>query len=343
MNLSTALEFVQKQVRGTIERYPGVYPMYTTKGRWDCSSERWTHWCDGFFPGMMWLLYEKTGEPCWREKAEEYSRALEPRKLDRAVHDLGFVFMTTYLPWFEATGDTALNDVLVQAGRTLALRFQPRGRYLCSFLGPESLFIDIMMNVGVIFYAARQSHDSVLLNTALEHCHTSRRFLVRGDGSTAHEAIFDPATGECLRQSTQQGWRADSCWSRGLAWALYGFHTAWQFSGDRKLLTTANACADFYLENTPDGVPPWDYDAPPERRHIRDSSAAAIAAAGLARMGRKDEARAIVEVLCDQFLVKAGDDGVLAEGVYHIHKGLGVSEAVVWGDYFFTEALTALL
>jgi len=349
MQFSTAFEFVQQQTRRTIQKHPGLYPMYTSGGRWDRAGEKWTHWCEGFFPGMMWLIHQKTGDAWWRAQAESYSRPLEPRQHDRAVHDLGFLFLSTYLPWYRLTGDRALNDVLIQAGRTLALRFQPRGQYLCSFLGPESLFIDIMMNVGIIFYAAREAGDAALGSVALRHCLTTRRCLVRGDGSTAHEGIFDTASGEFLRQSTRQGWRGDSCWSRGLAWALYGFHTAYEYSGELRFLATARACADFFLEHAPPGgVPYWDFDLPEGPDRIYDSSAAAIAAAGLFRQGRAAEARGILQTLCDKFLVNGGQpaaaeadgsDGVLTQGVYHFHKKLGVSESVIWGDYFFTEAL----
>ena len=353
MELSQAFEFVQRQTRNTIERYPGLHPMYTTGGKWDVSGEKWTHWCEGFYPGIMWLLHEQTGDAWWRGQAEAYSRRLEPRQHDRDVHDLGFIFLSTYLPWHRATGDGRLNDVLIQAGRTLALRFQPCGRYLCSFLGRESLFIDIMMNVGIIFYAAQQTRDRQLRDVAMNHCHTTRRYLVRGDGSTSHEGIFDTNTGEFLRQTTRQGHRNDSCWSRGLAWALYGFGTSYGYSGEQKFLHTANACADFYLEHTPEGgVPYWDYDVPEGPDRIYDSSAAAIAAAGLFRLDRPREARKIVQTLCGRFLTadayrppseRQGLDGLLAEGVYHFHKKLAVSESVAWGDYFFTEALIRAL
>ncbi len=343
MDFTTAFEFVKQQSRRTIEKYPGLHPMYTTGGHWDRAGEKWTHWCEGFFPGMMWLIHSRTGDAWWREQAEAYSLPLEPRRHDRKVHDLGFIFTSTYLPWYELAGDRRLNEVLIQAGRTLAMRFQEKGQYLSSFLGDDSLFIDIMMNVGIIFYAARETGDAALREVAMRHCLTTRRVLVRGDGSTAHEGLFDTQSGEFLRQTTRQGYRGDSCWSRGLAWALYGFGTAHHYSGDEKFLSTARACAGFYLEHTPQGVPWWDYDVPEGKLRIYDSSAAAIAAAGLFRLGRAAEARPIVQALCDRFLVKEGDDGVLSQGVYHLHKNLGVSESVIWGDYFFTEALLAAM
>jgi unsaturated chondroitin disaccharide hydrolase len=353
--LEQALTFAARQVRATIERYPDFYPMYTRGGRWKHEGEAWTHWCDGFLPGILWLLHRHTGDGWFRRQAERYSRPLEPRQHDRDVHDLGFIFMSSYHHWVRLTHEPALREVLIQAGRTMGLRFQKPGRYLSSFIGPQSVFIDIMMNVGIIFYAARETQDRTLHETAMEHCLTTRRVLVRGDGSTAHEGIFDLPSGEFLRQSTHQGYRGDSCWSRGLTWSLYGFGIAYRYTRDRRFLETAELNADYYIEHTPqDGVPPWDYDAPADRRKQPDSSAAAIAASGLldladftasrakARLYR-DTALQILETLTEEtYLAHAtpGWEGILKRGVYHIHKGLGVDESVMWGEYFFVEALT---
>src|SRR5262249_10473783 len=122
--LQKALDFAADQARRVIARYPGYAPMYTVQGRWNREGERWTHWCEGFYPGIFWLLHRYTGDPEWRRWAEQYSRALEPRKRDRNVHDLGFLFFSTYLRWYCLTRDPSLRDVLVEAGRTLALRRQ---------------------------------------------------------------------------------------------------------------------------------------------------------------------------------------------------------------------------
>ncbi|MBI3666993.1 MAG: glycoside hydrolase family 88 protein, partial [Acidobacteria bacterium] len=200
--LEAAFLFAQKQVKRLVEKDPDFYPMYTQEGRWRHGGEAWTHWCDGFLPGMMWIFFERTGDPAWRKLAEQYSRPLEPRKHDRSIHDLGFLFLSTYHRWQRLTKDPALEQVLIEAGRTLALRFQPKGGYLCSFIGPESLFIDIMMNVGMIFYAAGRTEGRELADIAMRHGLTTRRVLVRSDGSTAHEGLFDTETGAFLRQST---------------------------------------------------------------------------------------------------------------------------------------------
>jgi unsaturated chondroitin disaccharide hydrolase len=356
--LQDALDFAATQVRTIVERYPDFSPMYTQGGRWRHQGEAWTHWCDGFLSGLLWLIHIHTGEPWFRQQAERYSQGLAPRQHDQDVHDLGFIFMSTYHHWYRLTRDPALRDVLIQAGRTMGMRFKPAGKYLCSFIGPDSLFIDIMMNVGVVFYAARETQDAALQQVAVDHCLTTRRVLVRGDGSTAHEGIFDLQSGEFLRQSTHQGWRADSAWSRGLAWSLYGFGTAYRYSHDRRFLETAEMNADFYLDQTPPhGVPPWDYDAPEDQRGQADSSAAAIVASGLldlasltasrakTRLYRDTALRILDTLTADDYLAvhTPGWEGILKHGVYHTHRGLGVDESVMWGEYFFVEALTKAL
>jgi unsaturated chondroitin disaccharide hydrolase len=360
-----AMTAVRRQVRALIEKHPDFYPMYTRDGQWKHEGEAWTHWCDGFLPGMMWIVYAResrqgTSEAhWWREQAIRYSKPLEHRQHDRNVHDLGFIFMSTYYRWYEISQEPFLNDVLSQAGKTMSLRFREQGQYLRSFISEESIFIDIMMNVGIIFYAALETGDAHLLDVAMRHCLTTRRVLVRGDGSTSHEGLYDLATGEFLKQTTHQGFRGDSCWTRGLAWALYGFGTCYEYTRDSRFLETAEACADFFLENVPaNGVAPWDFDAPEEggaaegsRKQV-DTSASAIAASGLFNLanltagrlkGKFYEASALhmVESLCREYVASPGDDweGILKGGVYHIHKNLGVNESVMWGEYFFVEAL----
>src|ERR1043165_3993448 len=350
--IDEAFAFAQTRVRALTERDPDFYPLYTDGGRWRHSKPAWTHWCDGFLPGMMWIFYEETSDPSWKELAIRYSKALESRKDDRDVHDLGFIFYHgTYRRWYEATGDQSLKDVVIHAGRTLALRFNERAGCLRSFHGEDSNFIDIMMNVGIIFYAALETGDRALLELAHRHCRTTRRTLVRGDGSTSHEGIFDLETGEFLRQTTQQGYRGDSCWSRGLAWSLYGFGTCYELTRDPVYLEVAEHNADYWLSNvTADGVAPWDFDAPADGPV--DTSASAIAVVGLVKLAehaasaaRRTAYRECALRTIDSLIVRylgtgaAGWEGILRGGVYHIHKNLGVNESVMWGEFFFVEAL----
>jgi unsaturated chondroitin disaccharide hydrolase len=357
-----AFRFAQHQVRRLVEKYPDFYPMYTTNGKWKHEGAAWTHWCDGFLPGMMWIFQKRNSSngdsnPYWFETAVRYTQPLEARKHDSETHDLGFIFLSTYYRWYRLMHDSKAKDVVIEAGKTMATRFKENGQFLRSFAADNSLFIDIMMNVGIIYHAARETGDKRLRDIATRHCLTTRRTLVRGDGSTAHEGLFDLDTGEFIEQTTQQGYRNDSCWSRGQTWALYGFAVAYEYARDPRFLRTAEACADYYLSHTnSDGVPPWDFAAPPERRNLLDTSAAAIAASGLLRLCRLMQdpmkghfywasATFILRNLCEKHLAKKDKkwEGILKGGVYHIHKELGVDESVMWGEYFFVEALEQAL
>jgi unsaturated chondroitin disaccharide hydrolase len=352
----TAWQVAAKKVRGLVEQHPDKFPLYTEKGQWAIDAEAWTNWCEGFLGGQLWLLARHTGDPWFREKAEHYSRLIEERKNDRDVHDLGFLFWPTWRRWYEATGDSAKNDVVVHAGRTLSLRFNDKGKYLRSFLAPDSLFVDIMMNVGIIFHAAQETADPELARIANEHCLTTRRVLVRGDGSVSHEGLFDLATGEFKRQSTQQGWRDDASWARGQGWAMHGFGMSYRYTGDRRFLDTASAVADFYIERTGDRlVPPNDWEEPNPAVPY-ESSAAAIAANALWQLAGlvQDNVRAcayadyairILLRLCQEDFLAVDDpgwEGILKHGIYHEGKGLGVDESVMWGDYWFLDALDAV-
>jgi len=214
-----------------------------------------------------------------------------------------------------------------------------------------------MMNVGIIAFAGLETGDQELLAVAEQHCETTRKRLVRGDGSVSHEGIFDLETGEFIRQSTQQGWRDDSSWARGLAWSLYGFTSMYALTGNPHWLATAQLNADYWIEHTNDGdsVPPNDFDEPhPTRRW--ESSAAACAAGGLIMLAAlvvddvqaaryHTHAETTATRLCSpEFLARDSDwDGILKHGSYPEQKGLGVDESVMWGDYFFVETLARVL
>jgi len=352
-----AFKFAEKQLHHLIGKHPGFFPMYTMNGKWKHDSETWTNWCEGFLGGQLWILFQNNQDHWWFEQAERYSRLIENRKTDRDVHDLGFLFNSTWKRWYDLTGDEKINQVVIEAGRTLALRFQEKGQYLCSFIAPNSLFIDIMMNVGIIFYAAQQTNDEKLYKIANQHSLTTLKRLVRNDGSAAHEGIFDTENGEFLKQSTHQGWRSDSSWARGLAWALYGFGTVYTFTKEDRYLKASEACANFYIHRTPKhGIPPNDWDEPSPVTPY-ESSAAAIAASGmwnLATLTRdpsqkrlyRDYSLKIIDTLTNsEFLAfeTAGWEGILKHGIYHQKKGLGVDESVMWGDYFFIEAVSKVI
>src|SRR4051794_36970352 len=272
---TTALDVAAGKVERLATNHPDYFPLYTDQGRWKHGKEAWTNWCEGFLGGQMWLFYELGLGNEWKDRAEHYSKLVEERQYDDQVHDLGFVLCPTWKKWWELTGEDARRQAVIQGGKTMATRFNAKGKYLRSFLAPDSNFIDIMMNVGIIAYAALETGDDELLAIAQAHCDTTRKYLVRGDGSVSHEGIFDIDTGQFLRQTTQQGWRDDSSWARGLAWSLYGFTSMYALTGQPHLLATAVANADYWLEHTAgsDPVPPNDFDEPAPHRRGGSSAA----------------------------------------------------------------------
>ncbi len=99
------MEFAQRQVRNLITGYPDYFPLFTEGGKWRHGKEAWTNWCEGFLGGMMWIFYQQTTDPFWRERAEHYSRLIEERQYDGNVHDLGFLFWSTWKRWYDIDGD----------------------------------------------------------------------------------------------------------------------------------------------------------------------------------------------------------------------------------------------
>ncbi len=366
------LEFASDQLRVTCQRWPAglAAPVYTVEGRWYRARDLWTDWTPGFLAGQQWILAKLLRDEEWRTSGEEYSRALRPRRFDRDVHDLGFIFLSSHGRWLDAIApddpeSARIRDVLVTAGTVQSFRWNGIGErgFIYSFNGPQSLFVDIMMNVRLLFWAAQNGAEEEVGRRAVEHCLTSAQFLVRRDGpglgeedgNTVHEAIFntDPGRGEFRCWSTQQGYSPFTCWSRGLGWALYGFSEAYRYTREREFLAAAERCANYYFEHTPDhGVPYWDYGAPGIPDEPFDSSAAAVIGCGLfllaehaqpeaAARYRRGALRIVESLTSDEFLARGrpGEEGILLQGVYHRPRGWGVNASVMWGEYFFLELL----
>jgi unsaturated chondroitin disaccharide hydrolase len=373
--IERAFDFGVRQLERMLPKWPAnkPAPIYTVNGIWTRPDYVWTDWCPGFYAGMMWLAFERTGEKKWREVAERYTRALEPRKFDREVHDLGFIFMSTVDRWYRLLNDNdptkqSLKDILITAGTVQSFRWKDTGEdhYIYSFHGPQSLFIDVMMNIRLLFRAHQLGGDEELFRKAVTHARTSEKYLVRKIGATImdreglviHEAIFNPVRGEFRNLSTQQGYSPFTCWARGLAWATYGFADTFLFTGDRFFLETAERCAGYYLENTPEGgVPFWDYGAPNIPDEPLDSSAAAIVASAFWKLKDiegtqrcpevyRNATLAILETLTSDEFLGSHDpayEGILRHAVYHRPMNWGVDESVMWGDYFFMEALHKII
>jgi unsaturated chondroitin disaccharide hydrolase len=141
---------------------------------------------------------------------------------------------------------------------------------------------------------------------------------------------------------------------RGHSWAIYGFGSAYARTGDHRFLRTAELLADAYIERTNGELPPNDWEDPaPES--ATEASAASIAAAGLAQLAElsgaeatryRDNAIRIITLLSDPEYLASDNtawDGLIQHATYHRGNNLGVDESVMWGDYYYLEAVDRLL
>jgi len=213
-------------------------------------------------------------------------------------------------------------------------------------------------------------------------------------GACAHESLFNAVNGTYRGPSTQQGYSPFSTWTRGLAWAMLGFAEQIEFlaslpgatlddaggaEADAWMVEAARATCDFYIKRAAcaDGVPYWDTGAPGlaalgdwgsrpsdpfNDREPVDSSAAAIAAQGLLRLGHLLTSRGedgskywqaglrVADTLFDESGPYLSQDpnhqGLLLHSVYHWPNGWdhvppGASiprgESSQWGDYHARE------
>ena len=271
----------EDKLRQLVTAHPDYLPQYTRGGKWKHDGAPWTNWCQGFLPGQLWLLYLYSGDAFWRGKAERYCELIEARKDDRETHDLGFLFWHSWKRWHDLDGGARQRDVVIRAGQTMGLRYKEKGGYLSSFVAPESAFIDIMMNVGIMFYAARETDDAALT--------TARCRIASPAGAIWCAAMAAPCTKassiwrrapSCARARTRAGVMIPP----GRA-ACPGRSTAspppTPSRSDPRFLQTACHCADYYILNTPaHGICPNDWREPNPARPF-EASAAAITSSGL--------------------------------------------------------------
>jgi unsaturated chondroitin disaccharide hydrolase len=353
--LEDSLARIQRQHRALGDQFPVV----GEGTRYQLAENN--HWLAGFWTGLLWLAYAATVDQDLRAHAESLLSTFRERldKRKHITHDLGFLFTLSARAQWQLTEDEAARDLALRAAKELVQRYRPAGRYIQAWgeVGDSEeggrTIIDTMMNLPLLFWAFGQTGDASYREAALAHAETSRRHLLRSDGASYHTFFFDQETGKPLGPRTHQGYADDSLWARGQGWAIFGFALAAEWSGERRFLDAAQRAARrFMAELPPDGVPTWDLRLPDDAPHYRDSSAGAIAASGMLRLARlvdgperdefRDAALSLLDALVtDCFEIQPEAQGLLRDGTYHAHKGWGVEEFFICGDYFFLEALLA--
>jgi len=365
LDIAKDLSFIEQQVTKTLDSLgsvPAANPLYPyaggDSGTWTTTSPSdGAHgWTSGFFPGELWLLYQATRSTAWRDAAQAWTTPLASQDGGRPNDptDIGFIIGTSFGNGYRLTGDPDYKQILNTTGTSLSLLYNSKVGAVQSWTFPEYHFpviIDSMMTLGPLQWGASNGGSSTWAGMANTHAQTVATNLVRMDGSTYQLSDFNPVTG--LPESPQYyqtgGLSPTSVWARGQAWALYGFVQAYQTSDNPAFLTTAEALATYFVDNSPNGIPPWDFDAPPGAPV--DTSAAAIAADGLVMLSTVagtsgsqylTDAENILESLSSNYLDNLNPKGesVLIDG--YPGGANATNTALIYGDYYFTEALLRL-
>lgn len=318
-------------------------------------------WTSGFWPGILWIVYDMTGDAKYKEAAWSWDERLAARFLENNSfdHDVGFQFLPTAAIKYKLTGDADAKRRALFAANFLAGRFNTKGNFIRAWNGDKFgwSIIDTMMNLSLLFWASEESGDPRLAHVAQAHADMVMKQFVREDGSVHHIVRFDTVTGERTEALGGQGAGPDSAWSRGAAWALYGLTNTYRYTDKSAYLGAARRVANFFIASlTEDGVPHWDFRAEQEEGADipRDSSAGAIAASGLLELadvlsepeGRHyaAAARRILKSLHEHYGTwnEQGHEGILLEGTGHKPAGQNVNVSLIYGDYFYVEAIAKL-
>lgn len=339
---------------------PPAYPRSTRDdGTWRTVPPH--DWTSGFFPGLLWRMYEHSGDAYWERQARRWTEGLEDQQYNRGTHDLGFMLFNAYGNGYRLTGDTSYVPILLEAARSLASRYDSDVGATKSWDWSDEwdfpVIVDNMMNLELLFWAAEHGGDEQFREIAIQHAITSAEHHVRPDGSTFHVVDFDPETGAVTERTTWQGAAPSSTWSRGQAWGLYGFTMTYRETGDPRFLTVARETADYFIARLPDdSIPHWDFDADRAPETPRDAAAGAIAAAGLLELSRLlddepaarryyDVARNILRSLAQEpYLVKGSEThGILRHATGDRPHDSEVDVSLIYADYYFVEALMRYL
>jgi unsaturated chondroitin disaccharide hydrolase len=329
-----------------------------TANVWHLRKATKEEWCAGFWPGVLWYDYEYTGNPAIREEAEQFTASLEFLAHTPAYdHDLGFLIFCSYGNGYRLTGNPAYKQVILDTADTLATLFNPTVGALLSWprhvedYGGHNVIMDNMMNLEMLFWAAKNGGGQHLYDIAVSHADKTMNHHFRPDYTSYHVAVYDTLTGGRINALTHQGYADESQWARGQAWAIYGFTVAYRETKDEKYLDFVQKVTDAYLARLPEeGIPYWDFDDPRIPDAPRDASAACVVASALAELHAyvptekgthyKEAALKMLQSLGSE-VYRAGEakPSFLLHSTGNLPAGSEIDASIIYADYYYIEAL----
>jgi len=353
-----ALRRAEQQLRGMClaDTNAGKFPRSISK---DGKVEyvRSGDWTSGFFPGSLWYMYAYTKDAFWLNEARRRTAALAGEQFNKTTHDLGFMLYCSYGNGLRLTGDSTYRRVLLHGAVSLLSRFNSKTGCIRSWDFGKWQFpviIDNMMNLELLFWATKESGDSVFYKAAVSHATQTMKNHFRNDFSSYHVVDYDTTTGTPVKKQTFQGYADGSAWARGQAWGIYGFTVVYRETKDPAFLEQAIRCADFYLGNKTlpaDKIPYWDFNDPAIPNTSKDASAAAVTASALFELSRyagpqstkyRNAAVQMLKSLSSakyQAAVNTNEHFVLMHSTGNRPAGSEIDQPLNYADYYFIEAL----
>lgn len=319
-------------------------------------------WVSGFFPGVLWYLYENEPTDSLKNWAINYTLRVEDQKYTTDNHDVGFMIFCSFGNAFRITGDTAYKHVIHTASESLITRFNANVGCIRSWdYAPWSakwqypVIIDNMMNLEMLEWTAKAVNDTSFSYVAETHANTTLKHHFREDFSSYHVISYDTITGAVEKKNTAQGNADSSAWARGQGWALYGYTMMYRETKNTAYLQQAEGIADFIVNhpNLPkDKIPYWDFDAPKIPDAKRDASAGALICSALTELSeyvsseKSTKYMAVAEtqlrsLSAAPYLANLGENGnfILKHSVGHMPNGSEVDVPLTYADYYYVEAL----
>ncbi len=366
MQWKQAIEDAVVKTAQNIERYGNLMPHVSIDGgvKYECNPN--DEWTDGFWTGILWLCYEYTGDEKFRDAARRTVESFRDRMANKVAidhHDIGFLYSLSSKAQWMIEKDESARKLTLEAADHLMTRWREKSQIIQAW-GPEGdevnggrIIIDCLLNLPLLYWAYEQTGKEAYREVAMKQADQSRCFLVRGDDSSYHTFYFDQETGNSIRGGTHQGYQDGSTWTRGQAWGVYGFALSYRYTKKAEYLDTAKRMALYFLAHLPeDDVAYWDFDVPVEASTPRDSSASAIVACGLMEILEHLDANDPDREVLEQGLQKSmtslvknystqeepNVEGFIKRGSYHVRGDSSPDDFVIWGDYYYLEALMRL-
>lgn len=370
LDVDSALAYCDVQIHRALEKLEeGGKIDYSMQPRnilsdekyWNCRKVSKEEWTGGFWPGILWYDYEATQNDTIRMLAEKYTESLELfSRIPAYDHDLGFLVFCSYGNGYRLTHNPVYRDVILATADSLATLFNPKVGTILSWprnvemLGGHNTIMDNMINLEMLFWAARNGGDRRLFDMAVSHADKTMENQFRPDYSSYHVAVYDTVTGKCIKKCTHQGYSDDSMWARGQAWAIYGYTVVFRETGNPKYLEFVEKLVDAYMKKLPeDYVPYWDFNAPDIPDAPRDASAACVVASALLEMsdfygnGKGEKYREAAEkMLCslssEKYQSRGRNVAFLLHSTGHWPAKSEIDASIIYADYYYIEALTRL-